>query len=370
MNKKIRLYQWISYFIFICTSTMIGLYFIDRSKEYMSLYFEDFMTPLVAIVVLIVVGIMFLIQNFKYTNKHMNSFHYLQKEVIPYLMISEEEHQKAIKLYEKYMLKAYIFHALTKILGLTVCFIAVFIIDLLIFVYDSSVLLLIIDVVVWFILMFLLLILLNKILDKSYEKYVITILDENSRIFIDISYMFLCNDLASLPCPFTYKMNIVSGLSRIGEYEYANIYMKQLWREEKVSTRRGITQIIYYFNCYIFSIRLHLGDSDEYRNMIEHILVTHPRLTKATSVDFVLKRIEIEEAFLHEDFQCVIKMIKEFQMKRDKQKISVYYDYMLYSAYKHLNDDINADKYYNRSKDHILFQKLVELEGGKDHGVS
>lgn len=360
MSKKIKIYQWASYFIMMLISSLIGFCFILKAREYAMLYLEWFITPLAIIIVLFIVGIISFFNNLRYTHNHLSSFHYLQTQVMPHLFITHEDHQKAIELFESYMLKAYTINTLFKILIILTGFFSIFFIDFAVYIYDSY-LLLIIDIILTYLVILIFLALTNLILTKYYKKFVLSHLDDNNYIFVDFSYIYLCHNFASLPCPFSYKMNIAVGLSKLGEYEHANIYLKRLWNEEKRLTTSKTFQLSYYYNCYIFSLRLHLSDANQYKDKVNHLMSSHPRLCQAKSTQFIPKRIQIEEEFSHQEWNLVIEHIQSL-IQEDISNHLVYYQFLLYIAYLHINEIEKSNLIYNQYKDNIHFQKLVKLE--------
>ena len=60
---------------------------------------------------------------------------------------------------------------------------------------------------------------------------------------------------------------------------------------------------------------------------------------------------------MNKQWQNIVDFINtnNFNMKK------VYYQFMLYNAYYHLGDN-RADEIYENYKNHILFNKLIEIE--------
>lgn len=360
---QINKYRWLSYLATMLISLLVGLLFIKIAHYYSYMYYEWFITPFFVIVILVLFGILLLINTMRKINKHQTSFQYLKTEVFPSLMISEEEHQQAIILFNNYMKRIYFYKALFSIAMMSMSFFAIFLIDFITFIYDLQpyLLFMIIIVIVTYLAFFLCLLLLQIITTKEYQKSVLSIIDTHTLVFLDFSYLYLLNNYAIVACPFVYKMNISAGLSRLGEIEWANIYLKQLWNEEKRMTRNKQSQIVYYFNSYLLSCRLHLDNTQYYEQKIQELLQHKPRLLKNKIIALIPLRIQIEKAFQNQQWQQVISLINEYDQKQPDQKDHTYYDYMLYTAYSYIDESIAQD-YYDENKDHPSFLKLLDLD--------
>lgn len=359
---QINKYRWLSYLATMLISLLVGLLFIKIAYYYSYLYYEWVITPIFVIVVIVLFGIILLINTMTKINKHQTSFQYLKTEVFPSLMISEEEHQQAITLFNNYMKRIYFYKALFSIAMVSISFFASLLIDLMTFGYhfEPHLFFMIIITVCTYLAFFLCLLLLQIITTKVYQNNVLSIIDTHTLVFLDFSYLYLLNNYASMACPFVYKMNISAGLSRLGEIEWANIYLKQLWNEEKRMTRNKQNQIVYYFNSYLFSCLLHLDNTQYYEQKTQELLQHKPQLLKNKTIASIPLRIQIEKAFQNQQWQQVISLINEYDQKQPDQKDHTYYDYMLYTAYSY-TDESKAQDYYDKNKDHPSFLKLLNL---------
>jgi len=342
-------------------SSLVGGFLIIKSMDYYALSLELFVSPLIDGIILLLAGILLFINNLRYLHKHPTSFHYLQTEVIPNIQISPKDHETALNRFEQYMAHANIINTISKSLIICTGLLAIFIIDLSVYIYNSN-LLFIIDMILVFLFIFIILVVTNLMIAKCYKTYIIPELEHNAYVFVDFHFIYLYQDPASLPCLFTYKMNIATGLSRLGEYEYANIYLKQLWNEEKRLTKNKSYQLIYYFNCFIFAQRLHLDNVSQYKDKVNQLLNSSPRLNRSKSTQFIPQRIQIEEAFADERWNDVIQFIKESYHLDTQQRNQTYYDYMLYIAYLHTDEMKKAHEIYNKYENDKHFQKLIEWQ--------
>lgn len=353
MDKKVKTYRWIGLIITLIFCLMVLLYFLFASFYFSRTSLEWFVTPFVTMIIFIFLIVYGIVSNLKIKKKHPCSFQYLQQEVIPHIQISREDHQKAIQLFEKFMFQSCLIIYISMAAIFFVASIFSFLLDLSVFMNNSK-WFIIISFIIIYIILFIIILLRMWLLIKIYKKHILSILDSQPTIFIDFTYLYMIYNYAIIPIQFYYEMNIAVALSRLGEYEYANIYLKCLWNEENKMTKKSLYQLTYYFNCYIFALRLHLDNAHEYKNQVFNLFKKKPSLSKKKNTAFIMKRIEAEEAMIQEDWDQVIKIVKSFDH-------SVYYDYMLYVAYSHTHDEC-AQEIYNRNKNNPQFIKLLDLD--------
>lgn len=366
MNKKLKLYKWGSYVISMFINILITIYFTNKCNELITISYEGYITPFACSLVLIIVEIFLFIHNLKKSNHSFPSFQYLKNEAMPSLQINNQSHTKAMQIFESFLTK----NILLKYISCTLIYFCgaftFYQLDCATFIYNSNKLFCI-SLVLLYILITFIMLAHEIILTKLYQKTILPFLDDESGIFVDVHFILLQYDYAFPPLPFAYKMNIATGLSRLGEYGHANIYLKLLWNEEKKLTKKKIFQIIYNYNNYIFSLRLHLDNANDYKDKVNQLFIKYPRFYKSKTTSFIPTRIKIEEAFNHQLWDDVIQYIYELDKKQMTSGIQIYYDYMLYIAYLNKNDNTNANHLYEKNKDSQHFQKLIILDKKDDY---
>lgn len=120
-----------------------------------------------------------------------------------------------------------------------------------------------------------------------------------------------------------------------------------------------MTMLIINYNSYTFNQRLHKYDQAAVYKQ-EALKIINSMSKKAQTkkdINLVLNNIKIEDMFMNKQWQNIVDFINtnNFNMKK------VYYQFMLYNAYYHLGDN-RADEIYENYKNHILFNKLIEIE--------
>lgn len=353
MIKKVRNQQTLSLIISIIYILIISYYFLNKIHILNITTFGlfNFTTPLLIYLCTPSIIIFLIVIHLKKNTNNSYSYRYLQN-IISTLNISHNDKEKAETNYKTYMNTIIYFKNILICLIISTVYIAFYLLDT---TYISTSFLFVVILAIYVIIFLS----IQVITLRLYSKYYINIIDDQPYTFIYSSYLLQSQFRGTInKCILIYKMNISVALSHLGEYEDAYEYLKIIWNENKNKVNK-MTMLIINYNSYTFNQRLHKYDQAAVYKQ-EALKIINSMSKKAQTkkdINLVLNNIKIEDMFMNKQWQNIVDFINtnNFNMKK------VYYQFMLYNAYYHLGDN-RADEIYENYKNHILFNKLIEIE--------
>lgn len=219
------------------------------------------------------------------------------------------------------------------------------------------------DSILWMPLIILILLLVEVLLLNYSNLKLIKDYREKDQLLLEVLYLLLHLNRGSsnrlLP---SLILSFASG--GIGLHEETAILqllekMNQLF--SKKIERNINLKLIYYFDCYVLAYNCNLKEASNYRHNVEAILNGNKKIGKKLNCDYIKIRLKADDLLLGEDYQGIIELIEGNQTSLKEYYRSLYFQYLLYLSYQHVNDD-KANLIYNRLESNPRFKEYIKKD--------
>lgn len=369
--KKIKIYEAIISLISILCCVGIGYYFYQKGVYLetitLGIYGNDIHVFSIILTVLMI--FVFIFMYFKKNKNDNPSFHFLEKDIMPTL---QQDMIQAEKISFSYLIIRTITLSISFILILLLVLSCILSIENnALFISNSNnqslftewmeIISMILPIIIVFIFYVIIWLISSFSSLYLYKKMFISLLGNQSEVFIQASYLLQVAHRGIFnQCPLAYKMNISAALANLVEFQQAYYYLDSVWKETNQKQKRKQFILIYHYNSYIFSLRLH--DSKKasmYR--LELLQLFHdPKIKKIAQRQQIQLRLQIENHFQNKEWESIVTIIEANPDKFNDYR-KAYYQFVLYWAYRQLGHP-KADEIYQTYQDNITFHKLIELE--------